>query len=135
VVHPEIKAAIGARQDFVFAEFDVDALIELEQKGRYREPSEFPAVRRDVTLKIPPRSLAGRVSRTVRDMDQIALVKDALREVSIVDHFQKPDEKFRRVTYRVTFQSAERTLESAEVDKAMEAILAGLKDKHGLELA
>jgi phenylalanyl-tRNA synthetase beta subunit len=54
--------------------------------------------------------------------------------VSIVDCFQKEDEEFRRITYRLTFQSTERTLLKEEVDAAMDTLLAEMKARYQLEL-
>jgi phenylalanyl-tRNA synthetase beta subunit len=53
----------------------------------------------------------------------------------MVDDFTKADESFRRVTYRVAFQSRERTLKHDEVDEAMTRLLCDLKEKHGILLA
>jgi phenylalanyl-tRNA synthetase beta subunit len=70
------------------------------------------------------------VSRLIRE-SQIA----SLTDVQIADDFTKVDESFRRVTYRMVFQSRERTLKHEEVDAAMSQILGELKEKHGILLA
>jgi phenylalanyl-tRNA synthetase beta subunit len=73
---------------------------------------------------------AGRVLRLVKEA-QIPNLSDT----AIVDDFQKSGEDFRRVTYRMTFQSAERTLKHDEVDSAMTSLLGALHEKHGVQMA
>ena len=59
---------------------------------------------------------------------------ESVVEASIIDDFRKQEESFRRVTYRVTFQRADRTLTHEEVDAAMGMLLETLKTKHSIQL-
>jgi len=53
--------------------------------------------------------------------------------IQIIDNFRKPEEDFRRVTFRLTFKSKERTLAHAEVDAAMSVVMAELA-RHQFEM-
>jgi phenylalanyl-tRNA synthetase beta chain len=130
VIHPTIREACELRVPAMYAELDLRLVSKFMSKQELYELSDFPAVWRDVTLMIEPREQAGRVVRLIREGQA-----EHLKEVQIADDFTKSDESFRRVTYRIVFQSRERTLKSDEVDGAMTKILSELKEKHGILLA
>ncbi len=128
-IHPGLKRQLDLSLELFYAQLDVAELIAAYQKGMLQEPVDFPAIRRDLTLKVGKRSFAGEV------IEQIAgLAPEFHRATSIVDAFEKADEDFRRITYRLTFQNTERTLEHKEVDQIMQAVLQGLKSKYQLEI-
>lgn len=130
MAHPLLKERLDLRNDLFYCELDAETLSENLRVNQYTEPSDLPAVRRDITLKIPLQSQAGKVNRIIE-----GLKLDNLREAAVVDNFRKNEEPFRRVTFRMTFQSAERTLESSEVEFSMSQIIAALTEKTGIELA
>ena len=76
------------------------------------------------------RELAGRVVKFISEMKL-----DNFVSAIITDDFKRESEEFRRVTYRITFNSKERTLAHGEVDLAVQEILTRLKDEHRIELA
>lgn len=128
LLHPELAERIELRAPFVYAELDMGLLQRVRQRPLV-VASEFPAVRRDLTLKIPLRSMAGRVLRHIDE-----LKRENLLNVAIVDEFRKADEEFRRVTFRLTFQRVDRTLENAEVDLDVQEILKVLSSAHQISL-
>jgi len=130
VISPALKAELGLKHDVIYAELEVALLTKLSTERQGEMPSDFPSVKRDITLKIPLREQAGRVIRFIEDTKQAHL-----RSVLVSDDFRKEGEDYRRATLRLVFQAAERTLEHTEVDQAMAAVLAVLKEKHGLEMA
>lgn len=130
VVHPLIRDNLGLKEDVLYAELDVSQMLRLGEVQSTALPSEFPAVRRDLTLKIPERELAGRVIRFIEEVNT-----PNLQEIGLVNDFRKAEESFRRLSLRLTFQSSERTLEHAEIDQSVGAILSHLRDKHQIELA
>jgi phenylalanyl-tRNA synthetase beta chain len=109
---------------------DAMALVGAIKEREFCAPVDFPSIRRDLTIKLSERDLSSSVTRYIQDCKTANLC-----EVAVVDNFKKPEENFRRVSYRLTFQNAERTLESAEVESALQEILATLKEKHQIELA
>jgi phenylalanyl-tRNA synthetase beta subunit len=129
VVHPIIRESLDLKEPVMYAEFDVAFLHKLLTRPQAPAVSDFPAVWRDITLKVGTKDQAGRVVRFIKEMNLDGLVK-----TSIVDDFTKTGEEFRRVTYRVIFQKLDRTLRSDEVDGSMTALLEGLKAKHSIDI-
>ena len=130
VIHPAIREAYDLKIPGMYAELDLRLVSKLSGKTDSTEVSDFPSISRDMTLMLDRKDQAGRILRLIKDAQLTAL-----KETRIVDDFFKPDEPFRRVTYRVVFQSVERTLKHEEVDAAMTTLLAELKDKHKIGLA
>ena len=122
LIHPALRGRLALEEPMMYSELDASALMRVCQRrhaaGRC---SEYPAVTRDLTLKLPEGVAAGSVVEAIR-----ALQKEPLQQIHIVDSFQKKEEPFRRVSYRLYFQSEERTLEREEVDAAMEHVVRGL---------
>ena len=115
------------------AELDMEKLMKLVSEEREYEPiAKYPAVERDISMF---------VSANVRVNDileEIQIVSPKLvYDVDMVDYFQDEaragfDKK--SFTFRVVFQSKDRTLTDDEVNKEMEKILGVLKDKFGAEI-
>ena len=129
VIHPAIGDACGLRSEALYAEMDARLLVKFMTKPDAVVVSDFPPISRDITLQIDLKEQAGRVVRLINEA-QVATLRDTL----IVDDFRKAEDSFRRVTYRVTFQSSERTLKHEEVDGAMTGLLDALRTKHGFEM-
>ncbi len=130
VVHPLIREACELKDAAFYCEFDVAALYKVIRRTETPNVSDLPPICRDMTLKVGGKEQAGRVVRLIQEANL-----ESLSATSIVDDFKKPEEDFRRVTYRVTFQRPDRTLRHEEVDQAMAGLLELLKSKHGVEMA
>lgn len=128
-IHPDIKDELGLKQDVIYGEFEMAALVKVKRDKEVTTPSNFPSIRRDLTLKIGLKEMSSQAGGYVR-----GLKIETLREIDAVDQFQREGEQFRRVTYRFTFQSSERTLAHEEVDAHMKRILDTLGEKK-IELA
>lgn len=129
LIHPQLREVIDVRAPVLYAELSLDSLLKIREPRVITIPSDLPAIRRDLTLRVPPRVFASKVSRLIEDEKL-----EDLRAVSIVDDFKRDEESFRRVTYRITFQSDQRTLEHSEVDQKVSALLSAL-GQAGFELA
>lgn len=129
-VHPFICDALAIKEEVVYAEVRVKALLEAEREVEYGKPSDYPSIRRDITLLLSPRSYSGDVIGWISTMKP-----QDLKDITLVDDFVKGGEASRRVTYRLTFQSDERTLVHGDVDETMAGVLSALRNKHSLELA
>jgi phenylalanyl-tRNA synthetase beta chain len=129
VVHPAIREACDMKDEAFFAEFDLKLLYKFMTKVAAPAVSDLPPISRDLTLKIDLKEQAGRVLRILNELNL-----ESVAEASIIDDFQKQEESFRRVTYRVTFQRPDRTLKHDEVDAAVGTLLETLKAKHSIEM-
>jgi phenylalanyl-tRNA synthetase beta chain len=122
LIHPTLHEALALEEPMVYAELDVAALLRAcQRKHTAGHFSEYPVVTRDMTLKLPYGVPAGAAVEAIR-----SLQGEPLQQVYIVDSFQKKEEPFRRVSYRLYFQSKERTLGREEVDAAVDGIVRGL---------
>ena len=127
----DIAQAHGLPADPVYvADIDLDAL---EQVGAGRqvriEPlPRYPSVTRDISVLLDDTLAAADVRRTVRDAAPPTLVR-----VVEFDRYQGkgiPDTKV-SLSLRLAFRSSDRTLTDAEVQTAMDQVLAALEARHG----
>jgi len=131
-IAPAIAAGHGIPvQDAIYTvEIDLDLVASLPQGPRLMvEPlPRFPSVTRDVSILVADTLPAATVRQTIRQAAPATLVS-----VSEFDRYQGKGVADGQVSLslRLTFQSPERTLTDAEVQNAMDAVLAALKDRHG----
>lgn len=128
---PAIAAAHGLPPDPVYvAEIDLDTLERLGRAGALRvEPlPRFPSVTRDISVLIADTLAASEVRATI-----LGAAPDTLVRVLEFDRYQGkgvPEGKV-SLSLRLTFRSPERTLTDAEVQLAMDQVLAALVAHHG----
>ncbi|MBF8300342.1 MAG: pheT [Acidobacteria bacterium] len=126
----DITDAHGLPADPVYvADIDLDAL---DQAGAGRQVQieplpRYPSVTRDISVLVDDTLAAAEVRRTIREAAPPTLVR-----VAEFDRYQGkgiPDTKL-SLSLHLTFRSSDRTLTDAEVQTAMDAVLAALKEKH-----
>lgn len=117
LLHPLLEQQYALEESAIYAELDLPLLCEGFRERKYQEINRFPSVYRDITVGIPLKSRAEEKSLKLKS-EGIA----NLKAVSIVDDFTPAGALQRQLTYRLEFQGAERTLEQAEVDSAMERV-------------
>ena len=127
VVEPHGLAAADA----VFAlELDLDAA-EAVVAGRTMHVEalpRFPSVARDISILVDEALRSDQVRQTIRQAASATLVR--VREFDRYQGKGIPDGKV-SLSLRLTFRSPERTLTDAEVQNAMDRVLAALRDRHG----
>jgi phenylalanyl-tRNA synthetase beta chain len=123
------RHGVPASEAVYVAEIDLD---KAEQASRGRsltiEPlPRFPSVTRDISILVDDTLAASVVRETVRQAAPATLVR--VREF---DRYQGKGVPEGRVSLslRLTFRSPDRTLTDTEVQSAMEAVLAALKERH-----
>jgi phenylalanyl-tRNA synthetase beta chain len=130
VLHPHICSRYEIKVPTIFVELETEEMMKRSEVAPYKAPNDLPVVRRDLTLSLPLTSFAGDIVRSVSNGEFSDVI-----EMHVIDDFKKPEEDFRRVTYRITFQNEHKTLESAAVDATFTSILALLESKHAAKLA
>jgi phenylalanyl-tRNA synthetase beta chain len=130
---PSLVAArdLPAGSEIYAAELDLDALLPLatfDSTVASVPPPRQPAVVRDVSIVVDDTLPAAEVRGTIRVSAPQTLVR--IREF---DRYQGKGVPEGRVSlsYRLTFQGADRTLTDAEVQRAMDDILQALVRAHG----
>ena len=127
-LHPSVKSKADRRAAFAVAEIDMDLLREIKPKALlYREPSRFPGIDIDLTVCADPTALNFYAIR-----ERILSVGgEMLTAVTVADVYD--GEGGASVTLRLSFASYEKTLSKAELQPAVDAILADLA-KDGMTL-
>jgi phenylalanyl-tRNA synthetase beta chain len=112
------------------AEIDLDAAETIAATGDVQvEPlARFPSVTRDISILVDDTLAADSVRATI-----VRAAPPTLRRIVEFDRYQGkgiPDGRI-SLSLRLTFRSSDRTLTDAEVQSAMDAVLAALRDAHG----
>jgi phenylalanyl-tRNA synthetase beta chain len=121
------------------AEIDLEKLLELVEGDReFRPLPKYPAVMRDLSLFIGNNVRIGEILETIQAASP-ALVDD----VDLIDQYSGDEIGGRSaqlgtnkqsLTFRIVFQSNERTLTDAEVNREMEKITERLKQRFRAEV-
>ena len=98
------------------------------EEGRVEPLPRYPSVTRDISILIDETLAAEAVRATVREAAPATLVQ--IREFDRYQGKGVPDGKV-SLSLRLTFRASDRTLTDAEVQSAMDAVLAALRDRHG----
>lgn len=123
---------LPAADEVYVADIDLDALSAASPADtlRARTLPRFPSVVRDVSILVADALSAETVRATIRSAAPVTLI--AVREFDRYQGKGIPDGKV-SLSYRLTFQSPERTLTDDEVSEAMQTIVAALKQAHSAE--
>jgi len=113
------------------AELDLGVLVKIVSEERaYRPMPKYPSIIRDISLIVDAAVRVGDIQNLIENASEL------LEDVDLVDWYEDPklgDEK-KSLTFRLIFQSEERTLTDDEVGKEMEKILADLVQKFDAEV-
>jgi phenylalanyl-tRNA synthetase beta chain len=128
-VAPEIVDRHAISTAVFVTELDLDAI-----DGAIRDETQVvslprhPSVTRDISVLVDDTLAAAAMRRTIVDTAPATLVR-----VAEFDRYQGkgiPESKV-SLSLRLTFRAPDRTLTDAEVQAAMETIVAALRDRHG----
>ncbi len=127
-----VAAEYGFRQPVLAAEFLLDRLYRRGLgKASYQPVPRFPAVERDFSLLLPEGTLFERVDAAIRDLHLPELAE--IFPVEIFRGGPVPAGRY-SLLLRVRFQSRERTLSDAEVNRSAEVLVAALEKQVGATL-
>jgi phenylalanyl-tRNA synthetase beta chain len=112
------------------AQLDLDALDQIAPRDDLRVETlpRYPSVTRDISVLVDDTLPATTVRDTIRHA-----APDTLVRVREFDRYQGkgiPENKV-SLSLRLTFRSSDRTLTDSDVQSAMDAVLAALKNAHG----
>jgi phenylalanyl-tRNA synthetase beta chain len=124
---PEAASAWDLARPVYLAQIRLDALpLDTGAPRLYREPSRFPAVRRDLALIVPGGFTQDEVRGWIR-----AEAGEHLQGIELFDHYRGKHIPPGHVGlgFSVIFRAPDRTLEEKEVDAAVDRVVAGLRRK------
>ena len=97
---------------------------------KYTGIAKFPAVTRDISMVVPKEILAGQIEAMIEQRGG-----SILESYHLFDLYEGAQikEGYKSIAYSIVFRAKDRTLEEADVTKAMKKILNGLESM-GIEL-
>ena len=130
-VHPEVADNYGMKCEAYVAGIDLPVVVEAATFDRkYEGVAKYPAVNRDLSLVMSKDIFVGQIEKIMKDKGG-----KLLESIALFDVYEgaQIEEGFKSVAYNLVFRSAERSLETAEVNKIVDKILKELS-KLGVEL-
>jgi phenylalanyl-tRNA synthetase beta chain len=131
-LHPEVAKAFEISAPCAVFELDLEACLRLAPESpRYRDPSPYPAVRRDLAVLLERSQPAGEVLDAIRKT-----AGQILASAEIFDRYEGKGVPAGKVSvaFRLVFQRGDRTLQDVEVGKTTERIVAMLAQRFAAEL-
>jgi phenylalanyl-tRNA synthetase beta chain len=115
------------KQAVFYAEFDVEQLFRMaDDRVRYREPSKFPQVRRDLALLIPS-------DMPFASIEKLAFQHGGalLRDINLFDVYRdkKMGDHIKSYAVSFTFMDETKTLVDADVDAQMLKLMTILEQE------
>jgi phenylalanyl-tRNA synthetase beta chain len=131
---PAIAEAHGlpSNDPVYVAEIDLDTAdaVAPAEEARVEALPRYPSVTRDISILIDATLPADSVRATIRDAAPPTLVQ--VREFDRYQGKGVPEGQV-SLSVRLTFRASDRTLTDAEIQTAMDAILAALRDRHAAQ--
>ena len=130
-VHPDVADIYGIGERAYVAVIDMPEVVSRANFDRkYEGIARFPAVTRDISMVMPKEIMVGQVEKAIEDKGGQYLESYALFDLYEGAQIK---EGHKSVAYSIVFRAKDRTLEEADVSKAMDAILGALEEM-GIEL-
>lgn len=130
-VHPDVADTYGIGTKAYVAVIDMPEVTERATfERKYKGIARFPAVTRDISMVMPKEILAGQVEEVIEKKGGAYL-----ESYDLFDLYEgrQIKEGYKSMAYSIVFRAKDKTLEDAEVTKAMDKILGALEGL-GIEL-
>ena len=130
-VHPDVADAYGIGEKAYIAVIDMPEIVERATFDRkYEGIARFPAVTRDISMVVPKSIMVGQIEEVIEKKGG-----SYLESYALFDLYEGAQIKpgFKSVAYSIVFRAKDKTLEEADITKAMDKILKALEDM-GIEL-
>ena len=134
-LHPRLLQSLDLPTAPILFELELDVMLAREVPS-YREFPRFPPAIRDLALVLPDDVPAAAVLADIEALRRSEPLLAALRNVRLFDEYRGKglENKEKSLAIRFWMQDTQRTLEDAEVDSAMRAIVTGLGQTRGARL-
>jgi phenylalanyl-tRNA synthetase beta chain len=115
--------ALGISESVAAFELDFELLNELvEREVAYRTPSKYPAIIRDLSVLVQPQIKIDQVLNVIENIGGILII-----DTELFDVYEKDGQK--GLTFRMIYQSDERTLTDMEVNALQEKIIKAMEER------
>ena len=130
-VHPEVLDNYNIKDRVYVAVIDMPYIVEMASfDTKYKGIAKYPAVTRDISMVVSKEILVGQIEEVIEKC-----AGKNLENYQLFDIYEgnQIEEGFKSVAYKIVFRASDRTLEEADITKAMDKILKGLQEL-GIEL-
>ena len=115
-------------KDVLYAELNLDNLLNNQnQIKQYQKTSAYPQAIRDISLRVDKNVLSDQISDIIK---QNPLVTD----LNVIDVYNDLEPGKKSITFRITYQSFNETLNNEKIDESQNKILNKLKKQLNIEL-
>ena len=115
-------------KDVLYAELNLDNLLNNQnQIKQYQKTSAYPQAIRDISLRVDKNVLSDQISDIIK---QNPLVTD----LNVIDVYNDLEPGKKSITFRITYQSFNETLNNLKIDESQNKILRILKKQLNIEL-
>ena len=115
-------------KDVLYAELNLDNLLNNNnQIKKYQKTSSYPHAIRDLSLRVNKNVLSDQISDIIK---QNPLVTD----LNVIDVYNDLEPGNKSITFRITYQSFNETLNNEKIDESQNKILKKLKKQLNIEL-
>jgi phenylalanyl-tRNA synthetase beta chain len=122
-IQTKVISKFEIKKKVVAASLDFAAMTKLATKDRNYQPiSGYPAILQDFSFSVPPKTLIGEM------IGQISATSNLIQDVKLLNAYQDTR------TFRVTFQSQQKTLTDRDVKKIRKKIIEKVRQKFGAHL-
>ena len=142
-VNGSVIAQIGAIRNDQLQAYDIEVLLfgfsinldfitsAMAETSKYQSVPQFPAIVRDFTFSVANDIQVGEIEKLIRNEGT-----DLLTKVELVDLYagKQVSSDNKSVSFRIKFESKDRTLTDAEIDKISESIIQVTGNKLGAKL-
>jgi phenylalanyl-tRNA synthetase beta chain len=134
-LHPRLVQPLDLTGAPVLFEVELDPML-ARAVPSYREFPRFPPAIRDLALVLPDTVAAAEVLADIEDLRRCEPALTALRNLRLFDEYRGKglENKEKSLAIRFWMQDTHRTLEDAEIDSAMKAIVTRLGETRGARL-
>ena len=126
-IHPLIAENYEIKMDVYTAFINIDLIMPYVNLDKtYTESSKYPAVSRDIAIKIAIDKTANQVKSTIEKE-----AGELLEHIQLFDVYQgdQIEAGYKSMAYSLSFRHAERTLEDKDINPVMENILKKLEEE------
>ncbi|MEL7647799.1 MAG: phenylalanine--tRNA ligase subunit beta [Sedimentibacter sp.] len=123
----EVTGNYGLDHKVYIAEIDVEKILDNKDTNwKYEALPKYPAMVRDIAVKVKDEVLAGDMEEAIRSVNPHLIESVTLFDVYKGEHIE---EGYKSTAFSVTYRSKERTLKDKEVEKIHDQILKTLEHK------
>ncbi|MDO4312675.1 MAG: phenylalanine--tRNA ligase subunit beta [Eubacteriales bacterium] len=130
-VHPDVADTYGIGEKAYIAVIDMPEIVKRATFDRkYEGIARFPAVNRDISMVVPKNIMVGQIEEVIEKRGGAYLESYALFDLYEGAQIKQG---FKSVAYSIVFRAKDKTLEEADITRAMDKILKALEEM-GIEL-